>query len=180
MSDAARRQPAWLDGLAPGGEVLRASKLAATGGVYLLGIAGFAALAVFLSVIRNGNLLIAAGFGVAALVLGVMGIRQVRLGLGSFPILAYDATGLYLPGAGCVRWADIRRIRPYQGRSSIMIAVDLEPSRKARLSVPARLAAMTAQGDLRIAGNLLPVSVKKLLDAIDPHYHRATRRHVNA
>jgi hypothetical protein len=180
MPDAAPRQPAWLDGLAPGGDVLRATKAATAGGVYLAGIAGFAAVAVFLTVIRNGNLLVAAGFGVAAVALGVTGLRQMRLGLGRLPILAYDAAGLWVPGAGCIQWADIRRIRPYQGRGSITIAVDLEPSRKARLSVPTRLAALIGQGDVRIAGSFLPVSVKKLFDAIDPHYHRATGRHVLA
>jgi hypothetical protein len=180
MSDATRRQPAWLDGLEPGGDVLRAPKAATTGGIYLAGIAGFAALAVFLSVIRNGNLLVAAGFGVAAVVLGLMGLRQVRVALGSLPIVAYDAAGLYVPGAGCIRWADIRRIRPHQGRGAITIAIDLEPSRKVRLSVPTRLAGLVGQGDVRISGSFLPVSVKKVLDAIDHHYHRATGRHVQA
>jgi hypothetical protein len=178
MPDPARRQPAWLDGLAPGGEVLRATSLGTTGGLYLMGIAGFGALFVILTLLRNGNLLIAAVFGAAALLIGAIGLNQLRQGLGGLPVLAYDSVGLYVPGAGRIEWADVKRIRPYRARRSVAIALDLEPSRRARLSIPVRLRALLGQGDVTIAGGMLPVSIKALLDAIDPYYHAATGRHV--
>jgi len=178
MPDPAPRQPAWLDGLAPGGEVLRAASFGTTNGLYFVGIAAFGALFVILTLLRNGNPLIAAVVGAAALWIGAIGLRSLRQGLGGLPVLAYDSAGLYVPGTGCIRWADIRRIRLYQSWTSITIALDLEPSRRARLSLPARLRARIVRGDVTIAGGSLPVSIKSLLDAIDPYYHAATRRHV--
>jgi hypothetical protein len=179
MPDPTRRQPAWLDGLAPGGEVLRATSRGTTDGLYFMGIAAFGALFVILTLLRNGNLLIAAVFGAAALWIGATGLKSLRQGLGGLPVLAYDSAGLYVPGTGCIRWADIRRIRLSQVRRSIRIALDLEPSRRARLSLSARLRAVIGQGDVTIAGGILPVSIKNLLDAIDPYYHAGTGRHVS-
>jgi hypothetical protein len=178
MSDPAPRQPAWLDGLAPGGAVLHASPVATTDGLYFMGIAAFGALFVLLTVLRNGNLLIAAVFGAAALWVGATGLKTLRQGLGGLPVLAYDAAGLYLPGTGCIRWTDISRFRPYQARRSIAIALDLDPARVARLSLPARLRARVGRGDLTIGGRILPVSIKSLLDAINPHYRAATGRRI--
>jgi hypothetical protein len=178
MTDPAPRQPAWLAGLAPGGQVLRATSAGTTDGLYLLGIAGFGALFVLQTVLRNGNLLIAAAFGAAALWIGASGLRTIRHARGGAPILAYDATGLYVPDAGCVRWTDIRGFRVYPSGRSITIALVLEPSRRARLHPWARLRGWSGRGDVTIGGSMLPVSIKKLLDAIDPHYHAATGRHV--
>jgi hypothetical protein len=178
MPDPARRPPAWLEGLAPGGEVLRATSLLTFSALYFIGIAGFGVLFLLLTFLRNGNLLIAGLFGAAALGIGAIGVNMLRQGLGHLPVLAYDSAGLYLPSAGCIRWADITRIQLYQGRRSITIAIDLEASRRARLSLPARLRAKTGQGDVTIAAGTLPVSIKNLFDAIDPHYHAATGRHV--
>jgi hypothetical protein len=179
MPDPARRQPAWLDGLAPDGVVLRATSLGTARGLYFMGIAAFGALFVILTLLRNGNLLIAAVFGAAALWIGATGLKMLRQGLGGLPILAYDSAGLYVPGPGCIRWADIRRIRLHQVRRSFTIALDLEQPRRARLSLPARLRAEIGHGDVSIAGGTLPVSIKNLLDAIDPYYHAATGRHVS-
>ena len=178
MTDPAPRQPAWLAGLAPGGQVLRATRAGTTDGLYFLGLAAFGALLVALTVLRNGNLLIAAGFGVAVLVIGASGLRTIRLARGGAPILAYDSAGLYVPGAGCVRWTDIRGFRVYPAGRTMTIALELEPSRQARLSRWARLRGLSGRGYLTIGGSMLPVSIKKLLEAIDPHYHAATGRHV--
>jgi hypothetical protein len=179
MPDPTRRQPAWLDGLAPGGEVLRATSRGTTDGLYFMGIAAFGALFVILTLLRNGNLLIAAVSGAAALWIGATGLKSLRQSLSGLPVLAYDSAGLYVPGTGCIRWADIRRIRLSQVRRSIRIALDLEPSRRARLSLSARLRAVIGQGDVTIAGGILPVSIKNVLDAIDPYYHAVTGRHVS-
>lgn len=180
MPDPAPRQPGWLDGLAPGGAVLRATSVGTTDGIYFIGIAGFGTLAVFLTLLRNGNSLIAAGFGAAALWFGVVGALSVRRGMGHLPVLAYDAAGLYVPGAGCIRWTDVRDIRLYRARRSFTIALELEPARLAQLSLPARLYSMLGRGDVRIAGAILPISTKGLLDAIGPLYRAATGRRVPA
>jgi hypothetical protein len=178
MPDPAPRPPSWLDGLAPGGAVLRATSVPTTDGFYFIGIAGFGTLFVLLTILRNGNLLIAAAFGLAAVWFGVTGGLSVRQGMGHRPVLAYDAAGLYVPGAGCIRWADIRNIRLQRARRSFTIALDLEPGRLAQLSLPARLYARLGRGDVRIAGAILPVSTKDLLDAIAPRYRAATGRRV--
>jgi hypothetical protein len=178
MPDPAQRRPAWLDGLAPDGVVLHATMVRTTDGLYLTGIAGFGALFVILTFLRNGNLLVAGAIGAAAVVIGAVGLKSVREGVRRMPVLAYDAGGLYLPGAGLIRWADIRHFRLLRTRRSVNVALELEPARRARLSTLTRLQARMGQGDMTIAGAILPVSVKGLLDALDPHYHGATGRHV--
>jgi hypothetical protein len=178
MPDPAPRQPAWLDGLAPDGAVLRATSIGTTDGLYSIGIAGFGVLFVLLTILRNGNLAIAAAFGIGALWFGVTGGLSVRQGMGHGPVLAYDAVGLYVPGAGCIRWTDVRQIRLYRGRRSFTITLELEPARRAQLGLRTRLSGRLGRGDVRIAGAILPVSTKSLLDAIDPLYRAATGRRV--
>ena len=117
-------------------------------------------------------------FGVGALGFGVVGGLSVRRGLGHLPVLGYDAVGLYVPGAGCIRWTEVRDIRVHRVRRSFTITLELEPARRARLSLPARLYAKLGRGDVRIAGAILPMSTKRLLDAIGPLYRAATGRHV--